>query len=65
MGVVSQPAADAERTGARVYTAHRRWLGIVTGITAGVPVRIMNASKHSSGSADIHSRNPKPDIILR
>jgi len=32
---VSQPAADAERRrGARVYTAHRGWLGVVTGISA-------------------------------
>jgi len=33
VGVVSQLAADAEGTGARVYTAHRGWLGVVTGIS--------------------------------
>jgi len=49
VGVVSQPAADADWYRCRFnYTAHRRWLGVVTDITAGVPVILERLQQYNT-----------------
>jgi len=61
-----QPASQEQTlsgTGARVYTAHRGWLGVVMGISAastgGVLVIFTRAEKLTGGQLNLPQRNQK------